>query len=64
MSSKKRTASLVEALDGDEPAPALKPNKKSKTVASAGAPDAKDDEGNPYWEASPRRARGEQMRGC
>ncbi|POR31848.1 Putative RNA polymerase II transcriptional coactivator [Tolypocladium paradoxum] len=52
--SKKRSASTVED-SGDGPQVAPKAAKKSKNAASTGAPDGKDDEGNPFWELSSKR---------
>lgn len=48
--SKKRRASAADDSDEAEPQTAPKPTKKTKHVASAGAPDGNDDQGNPYWE--------------
>ncbi|KND89676.1 putative RNA polymerase II transcriptional coactivator [Tolypocladium ophioglossoides CBS 100239] len=53
--SKKRSASTVEDEDDNGPPVAPKAAKKSKKVASTGAPDGKDDEGNPFWELSNKR---------
>ncbi|KAI9167592.1 putative RNA polymerase II transcriptional coactivator [Paramyrothecium foliicola] len=51
--SKKRSASMVENSDDDGPATSIP--KKSKSTLSAGEPDGKDDEGNPFWELSNKR---------
>lgn len=48
--SKKRSASAAEDSDDGEPQVVLKAVKKSKNAASTGAPEGKDDEGNPFWE--------------
>ncbi|KAM4065508.1 transcriptional coactivator p15 (PC4) domain-containing protein [Hirsutella rhossiliensis] len=51
--SKKRRASAADELDENEPQMAQKPAKKTKHAP--GAPDGKDDEGNPFWELSSKR---------
>ncbi|CAM1501095.1 Fc.00g102570.m01.CDS01 [Cosmosporella sp. VM-42] len=54
--SKKRSASMVEDdSDGIGTAIPQKSAKKAKNTSSAGEPDGKDDEGNPFWELSNKR---------
>lgn len=48
----KRRASVAEASDGSDVELAHKSAKKSKTNSNVTAPSGKDDEGNPFWEAS------------
>lgn len=48
----KRRASVAEPSDGSDIEVTHKVAKKSKTSATVTSPAGKDDEGNPFWEAS------------
>ncbi|KAH7149434.1 transcriptional Coactivator p15-domain-containing protein [Dactylonectria estremocensis] len=53
--SKKRSASMVDDLDANEPDIAPKPAKKAKGSAAGDSSHGKDDDGNPFWELSNKR---------
>lgn len=48
--SKKRSASMVEVSDANEPDIATNPSKKAKSSAAGASSHGKDDDGNPFWE--------------